>query len=738
MPEYNFEFDAHAVIALGRESIRDAATAVLELVKNSYDAGADVARVIISGESITIQDNGDGMTSKKVIASWLRIGASEKIKHPYTAKGRRKIGEKGVGRLSADRLGSHLRLRSQSKRAGPCEVIVDWKKFEEADDVLAVPIMVETEDIERFDVPVYIDGGSDSGCRSNNNSRRHTGTELYISKLREKWDDDEIDDLRSKLGTILSPFSSERFQVQLTVGGSTSVLENPLADSGQAYFFCRIDSAYTKDGKKKKKLLVEYREWFGTAEDAEDGKADVHQLFFGEVGLNDIRNSGPIELHLTYIPKTKDVALSAGFSVVQLGRHLKENAGVRVYRDGVRVYPYGDPKRPDGDWLRLAQRKAASPDAITRKAFKIPPNRLIGAVQISRDQNAELIDVSGREGLMHNDAYRAMRTILLAALKHLEQLIVRNNPEVPDDGEALTPRQAAKNLSKRLGALTTDISNAENTLRSLPAKKRREVKQLELSLATTKNDVQAFGETVDKLIDENSLWRSLATIGIASTTFSHETLGHIQGAFTSSTVAREALKVEDGDYGVAIDALARSIEHIKSVEAWGTFALKRIKKDKRKHRNVEIDDIVKTVIRDLKNVTDITNIRVEQKIRSKSRVRGFAMDIESIFLNLLTNAFYFCRKGGRDSWMIRISTSKKAFKGREGVLISVADTGPGVNAKDRKSIWEPLVSTKVDCEGTGLGLAIVSAVVDDYQGTRSVSSDAEIHGALFEVWLPAA
>lgn len=109
MAEKSFTVDARTIIHLGRESIKDHTTALIELVKNSYDADANLVEIEIyqkeTLDMIRISDDGFGMTEKDIDKSWLRIGFSEKKINKITPHGRRKTGEKGIGRLSTDRLG---------------------------------------------------------------------------------------------------------------------------------------------------------------------------------------------------------------------------------------------------------------------------------------------------------------------------------------------------------------------------------------------------------------------------------------------------------------------------------------------------------------------------------------------------------------------------------------------------------------------------------------------------------
>jgi len=123
------------------------------------------------------------------------------------------------------------------------------------------------------------------------------------------------------------------------------------------------------------------------------------------------------------------------------------------------------------------------------------------------------------------------------------------------------------------------------------------------------------------------------------------------------------------------------------------------------------------------------------------KARVFAMDIECVIINLLTNAYYFSKQSSRERCVAATLRSRKA-QGRRGFELIVADSGPGVAKAIRDRIWDPLFTTKTDDTGrqigTGLGLALVDAVVQDTEGARAVDKDPEFGGARFTVWLPDA
>src|SRR5579872_4284428 len=128
-----FTIDAKTLIHLGRDSVKDHNTALIELVKNSYDADALSVNIEILQKTtspyINISDNGFGMTREELINNWLRIGFSNKKNSKVSALGRRKTGEKGIGRISTDRLGSELELKTKTEKDGIIGLKLNWDEF---------------------------------------------------------------------------------------------------------------------------------------------------------------------------------------------------------------------------------------------------------------------------------------------------------------------------------------------------------------------------------------------------------------------------------------------------------------------------------------------------------------------------------------------------------------------------------------------------------------------------------
>ncbi|MGW8342907.1 ATP-binding protein [Xanthomonas axonopodis pv. khayae] len=323
-----FKVDARVLLSLGRESIKDQTTALMELIKNAYDADAENVQIEIPEDSdgeqiLRIKDDGLGMSSNDINDKWLRIGYSHKrVNRLTTQKGRRATGEKGVGRLSADRLGAALELRSLTQGQAVA-VAVNWDDF----DVDGA----ELGSVSVKDLPNTL-----PELPKNSVVKNH-GTELIISKLRQSWSSDDLDSLEVELSTLIppdSPFGKGEFSIWMKRGesGELESLTAPFAEDSQleligdfdAYgrLSYRVSERPIKVGGKRHQIKQGRIPWAKLSGAKEDVKFDIGRIsislkFYLRAGIN-----------------LKD------FSVADLRAYLDTYGGIRVYRDNVRVKPY--------------------------------------------------------------------------------------------------------------------------------------------------------------------------------------------------------------------------------------------------------------------------------------------------------------------------------------------------------------------------------------------------------------
>lgn len=371
-----FEASAYLQTLLGRELFRSDEFAIVELVKNSYDSGASFVRVTIQPETaknpgvITVTDNGSGMSVAEFQRLFMVAGYSERGRQ--SAAVRIPTGEKGVGRFAADRLGSVLEVITRVKGdQDALRVVIDWKAFADRAKRFGD---ITAEAKRTSDVPPGL--GS-------------SGTSMRITGVRSMWDRGQVLAVRHALEELLDPYHPPKnFKIEFEVRGSTALsaeIRPPVIEAADL----ELRFSVQKNGTVRRK-------WSGEGiqkSDVLDGGSRAP--FIPLAGL-----TGRL-LYFIKRPKRAQVA--------------SLDAGVRLYRDGFRLEPFGHRK---ADWLGVEEKRAKRAGHA-----HIVPTRLFGFVSIERHAHPELRDTTSREALIDTPAARALLDCLQNELAQLEDRI---------------------------------------------------------------------------------------------------------------------------------------------------------------------------------------------------------------------------------------------------------------------------------------------------------------------------
>lgn len=406
-----FKPRARLLLQLGDELIRNEGIALLELVKNSYDADATEVSLVmnkvdqVEEGTIVIEDNGTGMDLRIITEVWMEPGSNYKRelyeKKERTKKfGRAVLGEKGIGRFAAHKLGNEIELIS--KKMGHKEVYLkfNWNIFAKTKYLKDVPIEV----LER--APEVFKGNK-------------TGTRIVIRKLTKLWNRGVIRDVYRSWNSLCSPFDSPHsFRITFETD-KKEWLEGLMSweeIKEHALFRFRCDV----QGDRITKFYYKFQPW-----------KTMKKLQSREVTENDERvrkllkirtdEGKPLDLSNYEIGKFRFEGLifDRDLRVLSLGiqdktgfkNYLDSNGGVRVYRDGVRVYDFGE---PGNDWLNLDLRRVNIP------TFRISNNIIIASVSLKREQSRDLVEKTNREGFVENEAGEPFRQAILYALNVVE------------------------------------------------------------------------------------------------------------------------------------------------------------------------------------------------------------------------------------------------------------------------------------------------------------------------------
>lgn len=397
---------------IGKELINDDNVAVMELVKNSYDAGASRVDVIfknlfnddesniINIEDITnktsqiiIQDDGVGMSKSDVISKWLNIAYSSK-KTEFTQNNRYQAGNKGVGRFSCDRLGEFLNIYTKQKNSKVIHLQISWKEFELIDQINTqiqdIKVKLREIDENQFN--------EETGFNNFEN-----GTILQIIKLNSIWADfdsnslslfpttTKLKKLKNSLERLINPnqsYDNNGFKIYLNVKEIdedkdlpyhekiSGKIENQIFDKLD-FRTTYIESFITEDGSK---IVTELK----------DKNKTIFKLIEKNTEYPLLKN---IKITLYYLNPYAKVYFKK-----QTGTRSVEFGSIFLFLNGFRISPYGD---VDNDWLGLEQRKT---QGVRRN---LSGRDILGRIEIEDLENQYRV-ISSREGIVNNNSYKQL------------------------------------------------------------------------------------------------------------------------------------------------------------------------------------------------------------------------------------------------------------------------------------------------------------------------------------------
>lgn len=815
----HFDVSAGLIRQLGDELVSDEVTAMMELIKNAYDADADWVRVEINTKEIyqdpesyykdsypgyiMISDDGDGMSDDDIWDKWMKISLSSKKKFKaegkITNKKRTPLGEKGVGRLSTNKLGDRLELfTGQLKSNKQNHVAFDWNNFDDDTSLTAVPVH-----IDQFE-----------------KKPSQKGTKLVITNLREskKWEGDSWDKFRGQISQMIFPFKERRlFNVYLKLNGESidldelsqqvrnnsvanikfNLAEKKLVINGSVKLL-KLNGSNATDAQQfyETKILPDFGHNFylfltdpiANKKNYLDnikysGKKGLFYTFSKTIAFADLdklafeivkESSDEDELEMLtpaypgnlsgeiddFYFKDSDSITHAFSSISEFKRVVQNQVGVRIFRDGFGIKPYGI----DGqDWLGLSGGQTSG-----NSFYGLRPGNVLGYIEITAKENSNLKEKTDREGFTDtpysrnflrimnyvvdqvNDVFEGMRRSYNEYKKQLSQ----DTAGIKSIEESFKDLNKAATQAKKITNKTQEVKRklAEVAIKVLAVSQQKSSTQTEESrlflneiyglmneaqqllsgveiLLTQTNKLDEYVKylqpQIESLETQLSDFAELAGLGLTAEALSHELSNIVDRIVEETDKLNKKLK---GKQPIEIQSVTLYLEHMRGAARSFRKQLSHLAPSLKYVRESKEKFSIKEFLNELK---DYYSEKFDHKISVSlvSHGRDFYIKMNKgkltqILDNLMINSEYWLKERVKQHPRFKPVITLEI---REP-FIKVYDNGNGVNINIENRIFQPFITSKPKKVGRGLGLFIVQQLLENVNGEILLSNERNQFG----------
>lgn len=819
-----FKVSARTARLIGRENVATSKGAIIELIKNCYDAdswfsivlidnrygvvhdklskadyehlistgvsqelldsiyeekedgyyiklSADVNKIGLLKEqlkqnaSLYIVDAGEGMTGQVIKNYWMTIGTDNKSTNYRTHGGRVKAGAKGIGRFALDKLGEvcemftfynpdvHRDVNEDGIQSGfiGYHWTVNWNEFEGGNKTIDC-VRAELEGIANVKYQDCLENiPLTDGLRRLIAERPVShGTILKISKLRDVWDSEATKRVYDDLGVLIPPTEGREFVISLLS------LDEPDKYGEVETSFCD-DYDYkieAKAGPDQKVNITVYRNEYNVEampqsffkrenqqaypyrrEDFLSGYWETDRTLpqlipgFKETDVDGVLSKiGEFSFTFYYLKRSATRKDEGRFFYNQCPYNLRKGwldkyGGIKIFRDGFRVRPYGEKGDSAFDWLGLGARKNNSPAGVGKKdgGYRVEAENVAGSILISRLSNLAFEDKSSREGLQENQTFSIFKQLIVGIVKIFEDdrsLIAR---ELIADDEERNGYARDRELAEKLASKIIARRRLE---RQNEAKGERDKTSSDYQLELLAAINERKNEEIRQLHEEQRILRALASSGLMLASFAHDlsklklTLGSryddIKSLFLSKLDKSEFPNESLGNPFILLD---RARQDDVKMTQWLNFSIGIIKKDKRKRTSVLLVTYFTKLQDAWAGLFAARRIRFIHDDIENVSMHIYEIDLDSIFYNLFSNSVEAFIRSKEDSERKIEVTVKVAPR---NLIITYQDSGPGLSEDivNPDDIFKPLFTTKRNMItgeeiGTGLGMWIVKLIAED-------------------------
>lgn len=690
-----WRFDVSTFRLIGRDLITDRVTALFELVKNCYDANANEVTVLFENvglgktmSSISIIDDGLGMSFADIRDKWMVIGTSNKRANPFTPAPyhRKCVGEKGIGRFAVDKLGDKVNIiTKQEKEEQWLNVEIDWNAyFIQSSKNEEIKLFTDIENHYEF---------------YKSEDRSTHGTTLRITNVRECWLEDDIKRFVTEAAKLISPLANLSYPMTIKV-------------IAPEY---NIETLATKSLDDIKIATTNFSLDFNIIAKTQDSAYFNEQTGNIDVRSVPIKSFGGIKMKVYFFDEAARRRYRKEFPNNQID-------GIKIYRDSIITTPFAESESNDDkkrDVLGIDKR-------LWMNIFdRVSTREIIGLVEISKDENPMIIDATNRQDFVDNEQYRALKDFIITQLDSIENYkkFLRKEKRKKNNSSLESAGDEIQSIISSVEDIAQKNPNLKDSLAPVVEQAKKTSNVVKTAIKEKKKAEEEFARKENIYMSIMSLQEYAIHITHAVRTTLNKIRDRVEyfNLFFPEPSEEEIFKRYAKEMFIEFRNANKVIDYMLS------YSQSNLQPE-----DISLDDTIREIFLEYDPIfisNGITpDVVIPEKILLKNTRRQFFRDI---LQNLIDNSIKAVK--GAKQKIIRCSVVVE----KDQLVISLSDTGIGIPVERRDWVFGIYNTTTEEQGGAGIGLYIVKTRVESLNGSVSiVDSEFGNIGTTIKIELP--
>ena len=699
--DFTWNFDVNVFKLLGSQLISDKFTAIIELVKNSYDANATEVKIDfidthdLNNGKIIIQDNGVGMSKEDIKNKWMKIGTNSKRNSKFSPEpfNRVLLGEKGIGRFAIEKISNHIILESKQASNNILHKLeIDWREYEKA--------------ISSNEPPLFTNIKNKYTATETNDNQ---GTSLQFYSLKEIWSSNDIKRLKRELAKFVSPIIDDNSKIEnkfnILVKEGT---EKALWDVSEYEEVINDSLSYATTVHKisfnQKKNLQEELHW-------NEDKKELEVLEIKEPSF------GFMKMHIYYF-NSKD---KKKFKLAYKAKDLAID-GFKVYRDGILATPFVEIASIEEGVDKYRDILGIDKRRWSNFFGKISSHDFIGIIEITKENNPNIKDLTNRQDFEDTKEYKEFKKFIVEQIQQIEKKL--------DYEKKLLKKENFNQIKNAEIELENIKENLDSLIKKEPKLKENiqpiylHLKEVSNALQTSSKEIIDLKQDIEK---KEELYFSLMSLQEYAANLAHMISNSLDKILRISRYFVKHLeKTEFQKKTLMLDS------ELMKLQEDANYMIDYAESG-HKLKQFDLSELILKVFQRYDESFEEENISIQLTKPESFIVVHNETFLRDIFNNLISNSRRALKKVNIDKKIIKCT----AYKEEDEFIILFSDNGIGIDDDIKAKIFDRYFSTTKEEGGAGLGLYVVKNNLKTLNGTiELIESEFKESGCTFKITIP--